>query len=82
MHLTDFHSPLTSVGLLTVLILLCAWVRRLARPVVPLPPGPWPLPIIGNVRDLTPKQLWLRVTEWANIYGTCLFLASCRKAAN
>ena len=34
-----------------------------------LPPGPKPLPLIGNALNLTTKELWLRVTEWGKQYG-------------
>lgn len=34
-----------------------------------LPPGPKPLPLIGNALNLTTKELWLRVTEWSRQYG-------------
>jgi cytochrome P450 len=40
---------------------------RLTRP--PIPPGPNPLPIIGNILDLTPKELWLTAFKWARTYG-------------
>lgn len=35
-----------------------------------LPPGPRPLPILGNLFDLPPEASWLTYTEWAKTYGT------------
>lgn len=33
------------------------------------PPGPKPIPVLGNILDLTPRELWHRATSWANEYG-------------
>ncbi|TCD67633.1 hypothetical protein EIP91_012198 [Steccherinum ochraceum] len=38
------------------------------------PPGPKPLPILGNILDLTPRELWLRVTGWANQFGDIVYI--------
>ncbi|KAI3619557.1 cytochrome p450 [Moniliophthora roreri] len=39
-----------------------------------LPPGPKPLPILGNIFDLTPNELWLRATSWAKSYGDITYI--------
>jgi len=45
------------------------WHRKSKAQAGPLPPGPTPVPILGNVRDLTAKELWLVATKWAKQFG-------------
>lgn len=39
-----------------------------------VPPGPKPLPVVGNVLDLTAQELWLRAAQWAKQYGDIAYL--------
>ena len=36
---------------------------------LPLPPGPTPLPIIGNSHQAPKDREWIRYTEWFGEYG-------------
>ena len=36
---------------------------------LPLPPGPKPLPVIGNALDMPMKREWETLTKWAEEYG-------------
>lgn len=38
-----------------------------------LPPGPKPVPVLGNVRDFQAKELWLPAMNWAKQYGEHCF---------
>ncbi|KAI0772523.1 cytochrome P450 [Trametes elegans] len=40
----------------------------------PSPPGPKPLPVVGNIFDLTSHELWVRVAGWAKTYGGTVYL--------
>lgn len=42
----------------------------------PLPPGPPPLPIIGNVLGISPEEPWASYTRWGKTYGRYLFASS------
>ncbi|EIM85531.1 cytochrome P450 [Stereum hirsutum FP-91666 SS1] len=49
--------------------------RLLAKkPAAPLPPGPKPLPIIGNVTDLPKTQEWLTFAGWGKQYGGIIYV--------
>ncbi|KAI0723231.1 cytochrome P450 [Earliella scabrosa] len=40
-----------------------------ARPYAPLPPGPKPLPLIGNIIDLPKSHSWITFSKWGDTYG-------------
>ncbi|KAF9802749.1 hypothetical protein IEO21_09825 [Rhodonia placenta] len=49
------------------------WLH-LNQPKKALPPGPKPLPVVGNITNLTAQELWLRASEWAKSYGDVVYL--------
>lgn len=58
-------------GLLALTVLFI-WLQFRRTSQYPVPPGPKPLPLVGNIFDLTAKELWRRVTDWAQQYGACI----------
>ncbi|KAJ7148774.1 cytochrome P450 [Mycena crocata] len=54
---------------LVLLVVLFVWQRKSKAQAGPLPPGPTPVPILGNILDLTAKELWLVATKWAKQFG-------------
>ena len=50
---------------------LLSWYRR-----APFPPGPKPLPVIGNVLDMPEKEEWEAARKWGEKYGGSRLLLS------
>lgn len=44
---------------------------RLRRSPLPLPPGPKPKMLLGNLGDMPEKDEWLTYTSWKQKYGHC-----------
>ncbi|OJA12627.1 hypothetical protein AZE42_04474 [Rhizopogon vesiculosus] len=55
------------VTLFALVLLGYRWHTRTPRS--HFPPGPKPLPIIGNIFDLTTTELWLTAFKWTRTYG-------------
>ena len=68
-------SSTTSIILISTIVGLCVlwrvWHRGsgMRSGNLPLPPGPTPMPIIGNLLDIPTSHAWLKVKEWSKIYG-------------
>jgi len=61
---------MSSEAFIALLALLSSFFSRFFRkPAHPLPPGPNPWPLLGNISDLRPNELWLLATDWAKRYG-------------
>jgi hypothetical protein len=70
----------TAIGGATALILALVIARRRAsnNSLLPYPPGPKPLPVIGNVMHISLTEPWLAYTAWKKIYGGSAYAGSQR----
>ena len=83
-HITMLNLQ-TSWGLCAVIGLLVLWrigTSRSRRSSLPLPPGPTPLPIIGNMLDVPQKDMEAGFRKLNKQYGTSLPLSSLLRRAN
>ncbi|OJT04437.1 O-methylsterigmatocystin oxidoreductase [Trametes pubescens] len=76
LHPTSLKGSMPTLWLVVigVFTLLFALVQARKKKNGALPPGPKPLPIVGNVLDLTARELWVRATQWAKSYGDVVYL--------
>ena len=57
-------------GFLSFLLALRAFRDYRRRRGIPYPPGPRPLPVVGNLFDLPKDSLWLAFTRFSKKHGT------------
>jgi len=70
---------LSSIADVFAILLFLAAIRALRdnrrRRGLPYPPGPRPLPIIGNMLDIPKQFSWLAYSKFSKTYGTPLSFA-------
>ena len=67
------YSQLDVLAVASGALLLCYIFhvkKQSTRP--PLPPGPKPLPFIGNMMDMPNDKIWETYIRWAEVYGKCM----------
>jgi len=68
----DLTSGALAVSLFAIIVVAKTITKKNAQEHVPLPPGPNPLPILGNLHRINRDFPWITYKEWSEIYG--LFL--------
>ena len=75
--LAPYNFTMFILDLIAVLLFLYA-IRAIRdhrrRGGLPYPPGPRPLPVIGNMLDMPREFSWLKYTEFSKTYGPALSL--------
>jgi hypothetical protein len=66
-------APYIAAGVTgTLALLVLRWSAR--QRTLPLPPGPKPLPLIGNLLDIPKEKDWLTYCAWHARYGDVVLI--------
>lgn len=72
--LSDYRIPALAAMSAIAYGLLSWWSHKKRNPGdLPLPPGPKPLPIVGNVLGLKIDEPWVTYTHWGATYGELVY---------
>jgi hypothetical protein len=61
-------------GAFAAFLALLVLKRRAFHRTLPLPPGPKPLPLIGNLLDIPKEKVWLAYQSWNAQYGDVVYI--------
>jgi hypothetical protein len=76
MMLDDRPVLYVAISALAAFVMLsCCRKYRLKSQV--LPPGPIPLPVLGNILSLDATRPWLTFTDWRSTYGWHIMVIIC-----
>nr|CAJ00405.1 putative CyP450 monooxygenase [Pleurotus sapidus] len=63
---------LSSLAIAALLVVVRHYANK--RLSLPFPPGPKPLPVLGNVLDIPSKAPWKTYNDWFKVYGDMIYM--------
>jgi hypothetical protein len=73
--MSSTHSiTLYIIGGLSAAFVLVLLTRRNTHNGIPLPPGPRPLPLIGNLLDMPKEKDWETYRAWNELHGDIVYV--------